>query len=173
MNIEWLSKVVFDTKSAPLKTEELSTVKSYLGSPLTENEISALDDLCSATSDVKYLDWKLPSYILPDELVELLQYSNGGNFYNGDREIGLFGLEDIRDYYLRYLFPEYQPGAVPFGFNGGGTFYAYDLRKTSKYPPIIATSSGCLDWDESVVIGHSLGDVFSKTIDIDDEFTDS
>lgn len=171
MNIEWLSKVVFDHKSEPLKPEELSVVNSFLGMPLTNNEIAALEDLCGTSGDIKYLDWELPNYTLPDELIELLKYSNGGNFCNGDREIGLFGLEDIRDYYIRYLFPEFQPGAVPFGFNGGGTFYAYDLRVPSKAPPIIAVSSGCLDWDEAVVIGHSLEEVFSKNIDIDDEFT--
>jgi hypothetical protein len=29
---------------------------------------------------------------------------------------------------LIYGVPEYTPGILPFAFNGGGTFYAFDLR---------------------------------------------
>ena len=170
MNIEWLSKILFDEKLAPLRAEELSAVKSFLGEPLTEAEIVTLKDLPDASGHIKYLDWELPCYTLPDEFIELLKYSNG-NFCNDDREIGLFSLEDFRDYYLLYMFPEFQPGAIPFGFNGGGTFYAYDLRTISNSPSIIATSSRVLNWDEAVLIGHSLEEGFSKSTDIDDEYS--
>lgn len=167
--MKWLSKVVFDSKAEPLPQGMLSCASSFLGEPLSEYEKIELNNVCGGTDDIDFMRWELPRYVLPNELVELLKVSNGGLFYNGEREIGVFGLEYIRDYYLRYLFPEFQPGAVPFGFNGGGIFYAYDLRNPSNFPPIIAISSGCLEWGESVVLGHSLEEVFSKSTDIADE----
>lgn len=170
MSLDWLSLVTVNHKSEAITEDALSSAASFLGAPLNKEEISELDNLCSSNSDINYLNWELPNYVLPCEYIELLKFSNGGNFNNGDREIGFFGLSEIRDYYLRYLFPEYQPGAIPIGFNGGGTFYAYDLRNPTDTPTIIATSSGCLDWDEIAVLGTSLKQVFSKTIDIDDEF---
>ena len=169
MSLDWLSKVDFDTKSPPLSSDELVVARSILSMPLTEEEISELENLCKPLGQIAYLDWDLPNYSLPEEFIALLRYSNGGNFANGEREIGLFSLADIRSYYLYYLFPEYQPEALPFGFNGGGIFYAYDFRGSAQHPPIIATASGCLDWEESVVLGHSLEEVFSKSSNIEHE----
>lgn len=168
MSLDWISKVEFDSKSLPISESDLRASFNMLGKPLSDDEILELAKFCDL-NDIKFRDWDLPDYQLPEEYIELLKYSNGGNFCNGDREIGFFRLQDIRSMYISYLFPEFQPGAVPFGFNGGGTFYAYDLRAPSQNPPIIATASGCLDWDESAILGYSLAEVFSKDTNIDDE----
>ncbi len=45
---------------------------------------------------------------------------------------------------LAYHVPEYMPLAVPFAFNGGGTFYMFDMRSppvNGEYP-IVCCGSG-------------------------------
>ena len=160
--MNWIDKVTFYSKAEPLTETELENSKGFLAKPLTADEIVALEDLCSVIGEIAYKSWELPDYVLPNEYIDLLKYSRSGLLLNGEREFGYFGIEEIRDYYLRYMFPEYQPGAVPIGFNGGGVFYAYDLRNAELGTPIIATSSGVLDWGESVVLGSTLAEVFSK-----------
>ena len=43
-------------------------------------------------------------------------------------EFACFGCETLREYLLHYEFPEYMPGAVPIGLDGGGVFGVFDLR---------------------------------------------
>ncbi|MCB2386461.1 SMI1/KNR4 family protein [Thalassolituus alkanivorans] len=167
--MSWIDQVTFDNKEEPLTEAELEHAKGFLSKPLTENEIEALEDLCRVTGEIDFRCWELPDYILPNEYIDLLKYSRSGLLRKGERELGFFGIEEIRDYYLRYMFPEYQPGAIPIGFNGGGVFYAYDLRNIELGAPIIAVSSGALDWEDSIVLGRTLEEVFSKKTNIEDE----
>ena len=62
---------------------------------------------------------------------------------------------------LRYLFPEYLPGAVPFAFNGGGIFYAFDVRHAPEDGefPIIAVASGVLDFEYSPTVASTFVDL--------------
>ncbi|NOK63443.1 MAG: hypothetical protein GFH27_549347n2 [Chloroflexi bacterium AL-W] len=97
---------------------------------------------------------------------------DGGLFVNKEREIGFFGAHDIRAYLLNYHFPEYMPLAVPFGLNGGGVFYVFDMRNppSDREFPILASSAGVLDFDDSPIIAYSLAELFAGTDHIEDLF---
>ncbi len=112
---------------------------------------------------------KLPvEFFLPTELQELLQYSNGGGIINGDREFGYFSLYEISDFYLDYQFDQYTPLFMPIAFNGGGIFYAYDFRNPTNIN-LVAVSAGVLEYESSIIIGKTLNEVLSKTINIEEE----
>ncbi|MDA6071217.1 SMI1/KNR4 family protein [Flavobacterium sp. AC] len=112
---------------------------------------------------------KLPTdFFLPDELLELLQFSNGGGIINGNRDFGYFSLIDMRNYYFDYKLSKYTPLFLPVAFNGGGIFYAYDFRDP-KNIRIVAADAGDLEYESSIVIGETLDEVLSKTNDIVEE----
>ncbi|MCM0664873.1 SMI1/KNR4 family protein [Flavobacterium tyrosinilyticum] len=116
-------------------------------------------------------EWKkmLPDeFYLPKELLELLEFSNGGGIINGDREFGYFSLAEIETFYNEYQFPIYVPLFLPIAFNGGGIFYAYDFRNPININ-IVAVSSGDLDYESSIIIGKTLNEVLNKTNNIEDE----
>ena len=117
------------------------------------------------------LEWKktLPDeFYLPDELLDLLKFSNGGGIINGNREFGYFSLSEIESFYHEYQFHIYVPLFLPIAFNGGGVFYAYDFRNLININ-IVAVSSGYLDYGSSVILGQTLKQVLQKTNNIEDE----
>ena len=63
------------------------------------------------------MTWRFPEYPLPESYLDLLQWSNGANCVNGEREFGFFSAVDpqhsIRAMLLAYHVPEYMPLAVP------------------------------------------------------------
>lgn len=168
--MSWIENVIFHSRSAPIGRRELQSLPHVLSNPLSAAEIESLEILCRNSVKVDFREWKLPNYKIPSEYIDLLKYSCGGLLCNGNREFGFFGPKEIREYYLNYMFPEYLPEAVPVGLNGGGVFYAYDFRSAENRVPIIATPAGALDWDESILLGYSLEEVFSKSTSIEDEF---
>ncbi|MEM6820386.1 MAG: SMI1/KNR4 family protein [Verrucomicrobiota bacterium] len=168
--MQWLNKLDEVETQPPLVDTSLAEIDPFLRKPLSEDEIQQLSKLLNLADNVDYSNWAPFPLWLPGEYKVLLSHSNGLDLVNGEREASLFGLEDLREYYIHYLFPEYMPDALPIGLNGGGIFYAYDLRNTSPTnPPIIATASGVLNWDDIAILGESLEDVFTKTTDIGDE----
>lgn len=111
----------------------------------------------------------LPNEIyIPEELFELLKFSNGGGIINNDREFGYFSLTEIESFYKEYQFDIYTPLFLPIAFNGGGIFYVYDFRNQIDIK-IAAVSSGDLDYESAVIIGKTLKEVLSKTNNIEDE----
>ena len=108
------------------------------------------------------------SFFLPDELVQLLTYSNGGGIVNGEREFGYFSLDEIRAFYFNYGFPEWAPLFLPVAFNGGGVFYAYDFRDAPRLR-IVAASAGNLGYEDAVVLGDTLAETLNRTTNIEDE----
>jgi hypothetical protein len=125
-------------------------------------------------SNIK-LEWKktLPDeFYLPDELFELLKFSDGGGIINIDREFGYFSLTEIKSFYHEYEFPVYTPLFLPIAFNGGGIFYAYDFRDQINLK-IVAVSSGDLNYESSIVLGKTLSDTLKKTNNIEDELYSS
>ena len=158
---EWAS--IFDEvqRAEPASEQDVSELRSYLCSPLTDIERSEIavqiNPFRQSTPEytawlpVTPTKWRLPECDLPNDFKDFLRWSNGGWARTGEREFGFFGIAGIRDYMLRYLFPEYLPGAVPFAFNGGGIFYAFDVRHAPEDGefPIIAVASGVLDIADS------------------------
>jgi hypothetical protein len=96
--------------------------------------------------------WQLPHRPLPPSYLDLLAWSDGGDFTNGERWLQLFptdGPSGVRAMTLAYHVPEYMPAALPFAFNGSGVFYLFDMREPAdpdgEYP-VVAAHAGSLGW---------------------------
>jgi hypothetical protein len=98
--------------------------------------------------------WVLPRPPLPREYIEFLVWSNGACWETGDREFACFGCEHMREYLLHYEFPEYMPGAMPIGLDGGGVFGVFDLRNGPS-DLVWAIGAGALSWDGVVLVAES------------------
>ncbi len=124
--------------------------------------------------------WVMPGRPLPPAYLDFLRWSNGGWCRTGERELGFFSTDHptggVRAMTLGYEVPQYMPGALPFAFNGGGTFYLFDMREEmagGEYP-VVCAHSGSLGWDPD---GHrQLADSFEAacrgTTDVDAEEED-
>jgi hypothetical protein len=58
---------------------------------------------------------------------------------------------------LAYEIPQYMPGAVPFAFDGGGTFYLFDMRcdpSDGEYP-IVFCNAGALFWEDAIHVAET------------------
>jgi hypothetical protein len=86
---------------------------------------------------------------LPPSFRTFLAWSNGGLFARGASEIGVFGTAHMREYLLADCVPEWMPGATPFAFDGGGSFYMFDMRRmplAGEYP-VLRVRAGSLGYD--------------------------
>ncbi len=96
----------------------------------------------------------MPNFGLPGSYLSFLRWSNGGNFVKGKREFGFFPAVDsrcgVRAMMLVYHLPEYMPGAVPFAFDGAGSFYLFDMREPpiDDEFPVVLSHAGSLGWGE-------------------------
>ena len=150
------------------KQNGLATDTSILYNPVLEEELDYFN-IRSFYPDA--LGKAIPQEVfIPDELLHLLKFSNGGLIVNGEREFGYFSLSEIRYYYFAYGFPKWATLFLPIAFNGGGVFYAYDFR-IGKDIKVIATSAGDLGYDSSVVLGKTLKEVLSNPVNIEDELS--
>jgi len=89
--------------------------------------------------------WELPRGDLPRNYLAFLQWSNGGAFRKGTKWFDpIFQTEEVRGYLLAYDLPERMPGVLPFAFDGGGTFYIFDMRqppRDGEYPVLVSHAS--------------------------------
>lgn len=114
--------------------------------------------------------WSLPRPPLPTRYLDFLAWSDGASWQTGEREFSCFGCKHLREYMLHYHFPEYMPGALPIGLDGGGVFGVFDLRNGPS-DAVWAIGSGALDWKDAVKVADSfvefcrgrraVGDVYS------------
>lgn len=137
------------TALQPLSADEIAVVNAS-----QQNPFPSTDPLHSAYKPFDASDWALPSFSFPDSYLSFLRWSNGGTFTKGGREFGFFPAIDsrrgVRAMMLAYHIPEYMKYAVPFAFDGAGTFYLFDMRKTPSGGdfPIVLAHAGSLGWDE-------------------------
>ena len=162
----WYNKFTFYEKQPGLP--ELPP-DNFFSQPLTEEEAALYPHITKFHPE--FLDknkYPVPSALtLPDELLQLLRYSNGGSLINGEREFGYFSVQNIRLYYFGYGFPKYTPSLLPIAFNGGGVFYTYDFRDPANVD-LVAVSAGDLDYASAVGIGKTIDEVLSRTTNIED-----
>lgn len=83
---------------------------------------------------------------LPEDYIELLKESNGGDFSNGEREYQMLSIEEIMEYYEIYSFSEFMPYALPFAMDGCGDFYLFNLRGEDN--SVYKVPANNLDWEE-------------------------
>lgn len=102
--------------------------------------------------------WKLPQRSFPASYLDLLKYSNGGEFQQGERLFQFFGTDDLREMNLAYELPEYMPNAVSFAMDGSGNHYMFDMREepTNGEYPILFAHSGSLGYEECEQVANSL-----------------
>jgi hypothetical protein len=161
--VDWLS--VFDeARPDPGASDvEIEHFVATVGQPLTPVEVAAVnqsqqnpfpegDPLHAAYRPFDPSAWALPGRPLPPPYLAFLRWSNGGWFRSGEREFGFFATSDptggVRAMLLAYHLPEYMPGALPFAFNGSGTFYLFDMRRQAvrgEYP-VVCSHAGNLGW---------------------------
>ena len=140
--------------------EQITWLQSTIFAPLDEDEARI-----SEGYGFDARDWKLPDHPLPPSYLDLLRCSDGGVFGTGDRLIQLFSSAEVRAYMLDYQVPQYWPLSVPFAFDGGGTFYAFDMRQppdTRGEFPIVMSHAGSMGWEprDSWKIADTLEECF-------------
>jgi hypothetical protein len=69
--------------------------------------------------------------VWPHEFVELMSITNGGEGWVGESYLSVYELDQI----ARFNSPEFHPGLVLFGSDGGGEGFAF--RKSSTPPDIV------------------------------------
>jgi hypothetical protein len=133
--IEWA--VLFDqVERRPGATEaDIEAVRWALTDPITPDELS----VCAVygahnpwpvgtPEHAAYVpwdatDWQLPTLALPADYLDLLRWSNGGEFRVGERTIQLLEADEVRHTLLFVCFPRYAPGVMPFARDGEAGWY--------------------------------------------------
>lgn len=133
----------------PLSAAEIRESNAVQNNPFPKG-----DPLYSTWKPYDAAKWAIPVGPLPMAYLSLLRWSNGGEFSAGERLFQFFPALDkqhgVRAMMLGYCIPEYMPGAVPFAFDGAGTFYLFDMRRTAldgEYP-VVTAHAGNLGWDD-------------------------
>jgi hypothetical protein len=179
---------VFDKEYMKVEGLSQNDLQSFLSTwnmPMTEEEIAEIvkrqrnpfpvnDPLYSQYTPFDPSRWAIPQMNLPDSYMQFLQYSNGGEFGNGDRYFQFFGSSEFRAMNLAYEFPEYMQGAVSFGMDGCGNHYIFDMRndmRDGEYP-ILAAHSGNLGYEGCKKVAHSFAELCMGTTSIDDELNE-
>ena len=142
---------LFFERNPGLIVESIASVNALLQSSFTDEEFERLAEVIGQEAVSSLRNARPTIRDLPPSYVELLKLSNGGGITIGDREIAFFSPTEMREYLVAYQFPHYIPGALPFGLNGGGVFYVFDMRepmKASDYP-ILAAAAGNLVYDDA------------------------
>lgn len=159
------------TVGQPLTPDEVDTIKRGLHNPFPKS-----DPLHASWRPFDPALWVVPDRPLPAAYLAFLAWSDGGEFRTGERWFQFFSTRDpghgVRAMLLAYHLPQYMPGALPLAFNGGGTFYLFDLRQPAsdgEYP-IVAAHAGSLGWepDEHVRIADSFEAACRGTVCVDD-----
>lgn len=149
---------------------QLRELEASISAPLSAEELGRLDrDRTALPSDPR--GWCLPSGPLPRSYLDLLAWSNGGEFLSGERRFQFLSTAELRTEMLSYRVPAHMPGMLPIGLNGGGTLYFLDIdRQIGGEAPVLAASASDLgtDPDQCWQIAASLPDACAGTIDVDD-----
>jgi hypothetical protein len=128
-----------------------------------KNPFRADDSLQATWKPVDASRWIIPDRPVPVAYLDLLRWSDGGEFRTGERWFQFFPCLDtqqgVRALMLAYHLPQYRPGAMPIALDGCGIFYLFDMRKPAidgEYP-IVCARAGNLGWepDSSVTVANS------------------
>ena len=166
--IDWLTCFDEQWPESPADDADIQNLMSAL-LPLTEREIKSINQqhgqviskdasAYGAPGEFDAGRWEIPNRPFPPSFVLFLRWSNGGCFTNGDRSFNdFFATHEIREMLIGYEIPEYMTGAVPFAFDGGGSFYLFDMRhdpRDGEYP-IVFNHAGNLGWEDAIHVAHT------------------
>jgi hypothetical protein len=133
----------------PLTRAELNAINHGQQNPYPES-----DPLSATWRRFDPSKWTIPNRPLPVSYLDMLAWSDGGEFRTAKRWFQFFPTLDldhgVRAMLLAYHLPEYMPGALPFAFNGSGVFYLFDMRQPANQGeyPIVCSHSGNLGWNQ-------------------------
>ena len=159
---------------APASDFDIAAFVESVFAPLTAEEIDDLTQEHRKMVGDGHFDppfepaaWQLPKFKLPDSYVNFLRFSNGGFFAGAHREFDpMFTTREVREYMLAYSIPHWMPLSCPIGFDGGGTFYLFDMRNesaTNDYP-ILFAHAGNLGYDEAVPLATTFAELIKTQL---------
>lgn len=100
-------------------------------------------------------------YRLPEDYLDFMRQWNG---YNGDvgqkGSVDIWPAEEIQPSNEANRFREWVPGLVLFGSDGGGEFYAFDMR--GKDPKVVMVTMIPLNLENAVEAGSSFLDFLER-----------
>lgn len=124
--VDW-SRVFESAQPARGATEAELTILREAWRPLCDDDapwLAAPGELDRARG------WALAGALPPASYLDFLRFSNGGTFGSGERRFSsFFEVHTLRGMMLGYGIPEEMPSVFPFAFDGGGVFYAFDMRE--------------------------------------------
>ncbi len=161
----------FYERNPGISREQVPAINAMLQAPLNTSELIELAKLHSKVPGSQNANsWTVDLRDLPESYVELLSISHGGGLTIGEREIAYFEDLLLREYLLHYEFPVYMPGALPFGLNGGGVFYIFDMRTPpcdGEFPILVAHSS-YLDFDGATLVARDIHELLSDSTNVEE-----
>lgn len=117
----------------PATPKQIHDLIQDLRTPLSPSECHKIDEAAkNPYRDIKSSNWVLPPYLPPKSYLQYLTCENGGQYDSNDHDFILFGTKDLKSTMLGYHVPEYMPKALPFGGDGGGSFYFFDMRNKEE-----------------------------------------
>jgi hypothetical protein len=90
---------------------------------------------------------------LPNEYVEFLKLSDGGEGFIGENYIILWSCDELPQLNRSYKVEQFLPGFLIFGSDGGGEAYGYDTRTDSL--KIVQVPFVVMNWDDARPMGTS------------------
>ncbi|QEG40172.1 SMI1/KNR4 family protein [Roseimaritima ulvae] len=160
----------FSDRHPGVTSEQVSAINAMLQAPLSSSELTDLAKLhAKVPGGTPANEWQIAVRNLPDSYVDLLRVSHGGCLTHGEREIAFFEDRSLREYLLHYEFPVYMPGSLPFGLNGGGVFYIFDMREPARNGefPILVAHSSCLGYDDATLIAKDIHELLCDTTNVE------
>lgn len=86
---------------------------------------------------------------LPSDYLAFLRRCNGGEGVVAGRYVSLWPGEEVGALNQAYGVPQYMPGALAFGTDGGDQGYCFDGREGASDPPILSVGLGNLGFDDA------------------------
>ena len=163
----WYQPFEFYSKENPATASDIAAFHA----PLPESERADSLRLLEIHADqLNATGFCLPKhFFIPDELMQLWQYSVNGGILGNQQDFGYFLPAEVVSFYFIYQFWHYAPNLMPIAFDGGGVFYCYDFRQPDLPPQVVMSSSGNLgeSSDELIPVGNTLAEVLAKEIMLD------
>ena len=95
----------------------------------------------------------------PDDYRAFLRWSDGGAGWIGTAYADFWSTDELPKRNADYEIPEWVPGAVGIGSDGGGECYALDYRANASAPRLVFLPFiGMDDADSAWVLGESFAD---------------
>ena len=100
--------------------------------------------------------------VFPEDYLEFLKWSNGGEGYIGKNYVSLWKVEDLEVLNREYQIQTYlSKGYLGIGTDGGGICYGFCLEKQFA---IFKCPLGDLDINEITIVANSIKDFFGNAL---------